>query len=112
MSDFSTFSQITWKQRAVNTNSAVESANETIRSCRRLDAESLETSFSRLMTYRDSVGVFLSDALSFSLALLERMLVLKLGTHLDTAARMVEKVWWRWSQVCAEVICRFVVVDA
>lgn len=33
-------------------------------------------------TYRNSVGVLLSDALSFGLALLEGVLVLELGTHL------------------------------
>lgn len=31
--------------------------------------------------YWDPVSVFLSDALSFGFALLERMLVLELGTH-------------------------------
>lgn len=35
------------------------------------------------MTYRNTVRILLSDALSFSLALLERVLVLKLGTHVD-----------------------------
>lgn len=35
------------------------------------------------MTYRNAVGILLSDALSFSLALLERVLILKLGTHID-----------------------------
>ena len=33
------------------------------------------------MTYRNPVSVLLSDTLSFSLALLERVLILKLGTH-------------------------------
>lgn len=32
-------------------------------------------------TYWNSVGVLLADALSFGLALLERVLVLKLGAH-------------------------------
>lgn len=32
--------------------------------------------------YWDPVCVFLSDALSFGFALLERMLVLELGTHI------------------------------
>ena len=36
-----------------------------------------------LMTYRNTVGILLSDTLSFSLALLERVLVLELGTHFD-----------------------------
>lgn len=33
-------------------------------------------------TYRDAVGVLLSDALGLGLALLEGMLVLELGSHL------------------------------
>lgn len=32
--------------------------------------------------YWDAVCVFLSDPLSFGLALLERMLILKFGTHI------------------------------
>ena len=32
--------------------------------------------------YRNAVCIFLSDSLSFSLALLERVLVLELGTHI------------------------------
>lgn len=32
-------------------------------------------------TYRDAISVFLSDAFSFSLALLKWVLVLELGTH-------------------------------
>lgn len=35
------------------------------------------------MTYRNTICIFLSDTLSFSLALLERVLVLELGTHID-----------------------------
>ena len=35
------------------------------------------------MTYRNTVRILLSDTLSFSLALLERVLVLELGTHID-----------------------------
>ena len=34
-------------------------------------------------TYGNPVGILLSDALRFSLALLERVLVLELGTHVD-----------------------------
>ncbi len=34
-------------------------------------------------TYWDTVGVLLTDSLSFCLALLEGMLVLELGTHID-----------------------------
>lgn len=37
--------------------------------------------------YRDAIGVLLSDALSFSLALLEGVLVLELGAHDDGG-------WW------------------
>lgn len=33
--------------------------------------------------YRDAVVVLLSDALSFGLALLEGVLVLELGTHIE-----------------------------
>lgn len=33
------------------------------------------------VTHRDAVGVLLPDALSLSLALLERVLVLELGAH-------------------------------
>ena len=36
------------------------------------------------MTYWNTVRILLSDALSFSLALLKGMLVLKLGTHVDS----------------------------
>ncbi len=35
------------------------------------------------MTYRNTIGILLSDTFSFSLALLEGVLVLKLGTHID-----------------------------
>ena len=34
-------------------------------------------------TYRNPISVLLSDALSFSLALLKGMLILELGTHVD-----------------------------
>lgn len=34
-------------------------------------------------TYRDAVGVLLANAFGFCLALLERVLVLELGTHGD-----------------------------
>ena len=34
-----------------------------------------------MCTHRDAVGILLSDPLSFSLALLEGVLVLELGTH-------------------------------
>ena len=36
-----------------------------------------------LVTYRNTVGVLLSDTLCFRLALLEGVLVLELGTHVD-----------------------------
>ena len=36
-----------------------------------------------MLTYRNPISVLLSDALSFSLALLERVLILELGTHVD-----------------------------
>jgi len=36
-----------------------------------------------LADYGDAVGVFLSNTLSFGLALLERVLVLELGSHID-----------------------------
>lgn len=32
-------------------------------------------------TYRDAISILLADALSLSLALLERVLVLELGSH-------------------------------
>jgi len=35
------------------------------------------------VTYWDTVCVLLTDSLSLSLALLERVLVLELGTHVD-----------------------------
>ena len=35
-----------------------------------------------LMTYRNPISILLSDALSFSLAFLKRVLILELGTHL------------------------------
>ena len=34
-------------------------------------------------TYGNAVCILLSDSLSFSLALLERVLILELGTHID-----------------------------
>ena len=34
-------------------------------------------------TYRNAISVFLSDAFSFGLALLEGVLILELGTHID-----------------------------
>lgn len=34
-------------------------------------------------TYRNAVSILLTDTLSFSLALLEGVLVLELGTHVD-----------------------------
>ena len=37
----------------------------------------------RIKTYRNPVGILLSDALRFSLALLEGVLVLEFGTHID-----------------------------
>ncbi len=40
------------------------------------------------MTYRNSVGILLSDALRFSLAFLKRVLVLELGTHIDSEFRL------------------------
>jgi hypothetical protein len=58
MSDFSTFSQITWLLLA-----AVATCD-----CDR-------------KTYGNAVVVLLADALSLGLALLERVLVLELGTH-------------------------------
>ena len=35
------------------------------------------------VTYRNTISIFLSNALSFGLALLEGMLVLELGSHID-----------------------------
>lgn len=35
-------------------------------------------------TYWNAVGIFLADALGFGLALLKGVLVLKLGSHLDS----------------------------
>jgi len=35
-------------------------------------------------TYWDTVGILLTDPLSFLLALLERMLVLELGAHVES----------------------------
>jgi hypothetical protein len=40
-------------------------------------------SFIFIQTYRDAVGVFLTDPLGLSLALLEGVLVLELGSHGD-----------------------------
>ena len=37
----------------------------------------------RVNTYRNAVGVLLADALGLGLALLEGVLVLKLGSHVD-----------------------------
>jgi len=41
------------------------------------------TLFDLFANDRNAIGILLSDALSFSLALLERMLVLKLAAHFD-----------------------------
>ena len=35
------------------------------------------------MTYGNTVGILLSDTLSFSLALFKGVLILELGTHID-----------------------------
>ena len=64
MSDFSTFSQITYD---VAVKSAVMQRSEG----RAWDAA----------TYWDAVCVLLADTLSLRLTLLERVLVLKLGAH-------------------------------
>ena len=42
------------------------------------------------VTYRDAVSVFLTDAFSFRLALLEGMLVLELGAHCDCSRLFVD----------------------
>jgi hypothetical protein len=60
MSDFSTFSQITYALLAAARGNA---------------------SAGILETYGNAVVVLLANALSLGLALLERMLVLELGTH-------------------------------
>lgn len=46
-------------------------------------------------THRDTVGVLLPDALSLGLALLERVLVLELGTHVGDGL---------WDVVCLVVL--------
>ena len=53
--------------------------------------------------YWDAVCVFLSDALSFGLALLEWMLVLKLGTHVCSMSVLVYG-----SEVCLHGLWRVV----
>jgi hypothetical protein len=62
MSDFSTFSQMTWVLLAT-----VRDREEGCCFCRQ--------------TYWNTVVVLLADALRLGLALLERVLVLELGTH-------------------------------
>jgi len=61
MSDFSTFSQMTWMP--------VSDTDEASNGWR--------------TTYRDAVSVFLSNAVGFGLALLQLVLVLELGSHVD-----------------------------
>ena len=41
-----------------------------------------------LSAYRNAISVFLTDALGLSFALLERVLVLELGTHLGGCSRV------------------------
>ena len=80
MSDFSTFSQMTY---------------EGVRSVpRSIPTQHME------VTYRNAIGVFLANAFGFCLALLEGMLVLELGTHIGGC---------RWSlriESVIENICR------
>jgi hypothetical protein len=73
MSDFSTFSQMTWEY-------AIRLAELTI--------DEWEASCA---THRNAVGVFLADALCFCLALLEGVLVLELGSHDD--GRYRKGIW-------------------
>lgn len=73
MSDFSTFSQMTYTRQATSVKSAEDARSKGI--CWS-DGDKRSSS-----TYWNAIGVFLSDALGLSLALLERVLVLELGTH-------------------------------
>ena len=47
------------------------------------------------MTHWNAIGVFLADALSFCLALLEWVLVLKLGSHDDGVGAR----WSEWLKI-------------
>ena len=74
MSDFSTFSQMTYQQS---------------------DTDSPETRGAK-GGYRDPVGVLLSDPLSLGLAFLERVFVLEFGAHICVKSGSEAKRWaWK-----------------
>ena len=75
-------------------------AREVSRSAERILERLVE---GEVVTYGNAVSIFRSNALCFCLALLERVLVLKLGTHIDKG------VWVSWlglrvsSWLCAKL---------
>lgn len=73
MSDFSTFSQMTY---CSNVSPFISTSTMVLRPAMLRSREGERT-------YGDAVRVLGADALSFRLALLERVLVLELGTHGD-----------------------------
>jgi hypothetical protein len=64
MSDFSTFSQMTWMKELVE--------------------QGMMNKLSGNRTYGNAVSVFLTDSFRFSLSFLEGVLVLELGAHIDS----------------------------
>lgn len=73
MSDFSTFSQITYHSRIVS----------------KMNIHKQQIATGVGVAYRNTVGVFLSNAVGFLLALLDGVVVLKLGSH-DCRLQCVE----------------------
>jgi hypothetical protein len=87
MSDFSTFSQITWgSYMLANETHGMASRH---RGDRREEAQKVDPGSTTRVeggrrprrTHWDAIGVFLADTLCLSFALLEGMLVLKLRSH-------------------------------
>ena len=80
MSDFSTFSQMTcWRSESSSSAFSDENAREMKERLEGVGKRRIEVT--KRKTHRNAVGVLLADALSFGLALLERMLILELGAH-------------------------------
>jgi hypothetical protein len=71
------------RQIALLSNSRVETATATMKMLIVMTWSQCETRF----THRNSVGILLADALGLSLPLLERVLVLELGSHVGGICR-------------------------
>lgn len=77
MSDFSTFSQMTYVALSVYVSEATPWITKLVL----VKVHQNHDVLGEKGTYRDAVGVLLSNALSLRLTLLERVLVFELGTH-------------------------------